>query len=183
MMNAQEINLWVANDTNPPNNVAQQYLDPGILNAVLDSWDDCNTFQNCENANLIAPFIRFRLASSINSNHSTQNNIFYIGDEIDFMRFLRGIINEYLTGSSFSANISPTLLIFDPQTNYYNILYASTNFFLFNSSFQINNPQSLSSFLMNVASTNLYQKLQESRTKLSSKYDNFNLIIVSLLVR
>lgn len=182
-MNAQEINLWVANDANPPVNIAQQYTNPGILNAVLDSWDDCNTFQNCENANLIAPFIRFRLASSVNSNHSTQNNDFYIGDEIDFMRFLRGIINEYLTGSSFSANLSPTLLIFDPQNNYYNILYASTNFFLFNSSFQINNPQSLSSFLMNVASTNLYQKLQESRTKLSSKYDNFDLIIVSLLVR
>ena len=182
-MDAQEINLWVANDANPPVNIAQQYTNHGIRSAILDSWDDCNTFQNCENANLIAPFIRFRLASSVNSNHSAQNTDFFIGDEIQFMRFLRGIINEYLTGSSFSANLSPTLLIFDSQNNYYNILYASTNFFLFETSFQINNPQSLSLFLMNVASTNLYQKLQESRTKLSSKYDQFDLIIVSLLVR
>ena len=180
-MNIIECNSTVANDFHPPTNINVQYPHPQICQTIIDNWQDANNFHNCENQNLVAPYLRFRLASA--GNHPQNNNNLYIGDHIDFMRFTRGVFNNFLRNQSCAINISPVLLIFNSNDNYYNLLYASQNYYILDTSFQIADQRSFERFFTILSTIDLTEVLAKSRLSLSSKYDNFELIVVSLLIR
>ena len=178
-MDAIELSQLLSREINPPIDVANEY-DPHILPSIIRHWDELNCATNIEDPDLISSYIRFRL----NLGHFHPQQLPQeLGDHVIFMRFLRGCYELYLSNVSVMINVSPTLLLFDMTTNTYNLLYASQNFFLWETAKQINNEESKNLFFSDLSNLNLHDELLKSVNALSEKYESMQLSLVSLMFR
>ena len=179
MMDAIRIATIFQNEIDVPQNIQTQYSE-FIVPSIINNWAEVCTCHSLDNQQVLSAYFRYRLAlGSTQIDHVPPE----LGDDLFLFSFLRGIFEEFLNNVSIRINVSPVILLWDHSRQFFNVLYASNNYFLFETAFQIHSEATKRAFFSHLSCLNLIEKMRETVNALSSKYEGAQIQLISLLFR
>ena len=157
--------------------LAQEYsLD--LHNSVMNHWDEVRTDFNFD-PTLLSNFLRYRLGYLAPFNQQDYQPTHALREHTVLIVFLISAIAQFLHNVSFVANFSPALIM---QSRYGSqFLWSSPhNFLCLPVSMTVSDRHSLRQFLKRVEDFDLANYLSQATRTLSDRYDDVQLLCVSL---
>ena len=177
MLTRQELLNLVLRDQNVDQNQLRLQYSDQLISMISDHYDEisCN-FMTSDL--LISNYFRYRFAS--NAPNQTLNYYpLILGEDNSFIDYVEAIIHEYYRHDSVYINFSPCLILRDAQQQI-TFLYASNNFYCWETSHLIHNDASKTRFFEKLRNFNLQNYVDTQQSILSGKYDGVVLEILSL---
>ena len=177
MINREQlVNIVVQDQLLTDAQLGQQYS-PHIIPIIQDHYDEiCCNFLTSDM--LIANYLRYRFASHA-PNQRLNFSPIILGNDQNFMSYVRAIIREYYSHDSFYVNFSPCLLMHD-QNNEVTFLYSSNNFYCWDTSHLVHNNISKANFFKKLSRFNLQEYIENQQSILSEQYDGVALQVLSI---